>query len=164
MKQWKALLVRNEELKRTEKQNPGSRTAARAMAQTAPFLVFFFLLLSDSFSHFQPKRCTKIWHNKQRENETIPIWNFNCRSCKEFWKPAIPFQWNALGKKLGKAHIVVTQIFPKTQLTYLSQSVVKFHSVIFELFLGIINTWKNPRIWSPWIFVENMAVEQTYEK
>lgn len=150
--------------KTNRKTKPRLSHGSESHGPNCTFLSFFFLLLSDSFSHFQPKRCTKIWHNKQRENETIPIWNFNCRSCKEFWKPVIPFQWNALGKKLGKAHIVVTQIFPKTQLTYLSQSVVKFHSVIFELFLGIINTWKNPRIWSPWIFVENMAVEQTYEK
>uniref|UniRef100_A0A0E9X4Z9 Uncharacterized protein n=1 Tax=Anguilla anguilla TaxID=7936 RepID=A0A0E9X4Z9_ANGAN len=26
------------------------------------------------FSFLKPK-CTKIWHDKQRENETIPIWN-----------------------------------------------------------------------------------------
>lgn len=39
------------------------------------------MLLSDGLSSFpsldsfRPKRCTKIWHDKRRENETIPIWN-----------------------------------------------------------------------------------------
>lgn len=58
--------------KQTKKQNPGARTECHG-----PDYVF----LSDGLSSFRvlilfkPKRCTKIWHDKRRENETIPIWN-----------------------------------------------------------------------------------------
>ena len=84
-------------------------------------------LSSFCLDSFQPKRCTKIWHDKQRENETIPIWNLIvalAENSESQWS-----QWNALGRKIGKA-FHVAWIFPKTQLTYLSQSVVKFHCVI----------------------------------
>lgn len=44
------------------------------MAPTTPVSVTV-CLLSCRLDSFQPKRCTKIWHDKRRENETIPIWN-----------------------------------------------------------------------------------------
>ena len=62
--------------KRRTKQTK-NKTPALARSTTAPDYVF----LSDRFvffpslDSFQPKRCTKIWHDKRRENETIPIWN-----------------------------------------------------------------------------------------
>lgn len=32
--------------------------------------------LKPSLNSFRSKRCTSIWHDKQRENGAIPIWNF----------------------------------------------------------------------------------------
>lgn len=108
------------------------------MAQTTPFLSDG-LSSFKSLDSFQPKRCTKIWHDKQRENETIPIWNLIVALCREFGKSVIPFQWNALGKKLGKAYIISLNFSQNT--TYLFESErCQVSLCYFELFLGIINT------------------------
>lgn len=135
--------------KQTKNQNPGARTESHGPELRLPQ---WRLVLFPSLNSFQPKRCTKIWHDKWRENETIPIWNFNRHTCREFWKPVIPFQLNALGKKLGKSISHHSNFSRKT--TYLFETErCQVSSCYFELFLGIINTWKNPRIWSPWIFL-----------
>lgn len=119
---------------------------------------------NPSLNSFQSKRCTRIWHDKQRENGAIPIWNFNERTFAEDsgsqWSG---FSWTPSVRSRGKASPRRLSLPPKNHLTCLKQSVVKFHCY-FELFLGIINTWKNPRIGSPWIFVSNMAAEQTWRK
>lgn len=83
---------------------------------------------------FQSKRCAKIWHDKTKREWNNSNLEFNCRTCRGFWRPVIPFQLNALGKKLGKKIILHRSSFsPETQLTYLSQSVVKFHRVIWTI-------------------------------
>lgn len=52
------------------KTKAGARPESHGLNNTfTPWLVFQIL---DSF---QPKWCTRIWHDKQRENEAIPIWN-----------------------------------------------------------------------------------------
>lgn len=106
-----------------------------------------------SLNSSQSKRCTRIWHDKQRENGAIPIWNFNERTFAENsgnqWSR---FSWSLSVRSQEKHRRAASTFPPKTQLTCLNLSVVKFYCY-FELFLGIINTWKNPRIWSPWIFV-----------
>lgn len=146
--------------KQTKNKTPGAHTHThtrereRASERHGPELHLpqWRLVLFPSLDSFQPKRCTKIWHDKRRENETIPIWNLIVALAENSESQWSCFSLNALGKKLGKAYHI-TQIFPKTQLTYRSQERCQVSLCYFELFLGIINTWKNPRIWSPWIFL-----------
>lgn len=55
--------------KRRPKQTPKNiQTLDRAAAHAR---------IKPSLNSFQSKRCTRIWHDKQRENGAIPIWNFN---------------------------------------------------------------------------------------
>lgn len=58
--------------KQTKNKTPALATESHGPNYTFSqrrFVVF------QSLDSFQPKRCTKIWHDKRRENETIPIWN-----------------------------------------------------------------------------------------
>lgn len=65
--------------KRRPKQTPpkkyrsaGPSTGSRRPTPAPPRPWF-----KPSLNSFQSKRCTRIWHDKQRENGAIPIWNFN---------------------------------------------------------------------------------------
>lgn len=71
LKQWKALLVRNKDI------NKPKTKPRRSRGEPWPELHLpqWRLVLIPSLNSFQSKRCTKIWHDKRRENETIPIWN-----------------------------------------------------------------------------------------
>lgn len=95
---------------------------------------------------------------KRRENEAIPIWNLivalaeNSRGqwSRFSWTPSVRSRWRG-----GKNHIASLEFPPPPKNT---THLFEFRALssfieLFELFLGIINTWKNPRIWSPWIFV-----------
>lgn len=122
--------------KQTKNKTPA--LAWRAMAS------FTFISLSPpSLDSFQPKRCTKIWHDKRRENETIPIWNLIFALLQR-----ILSQWSrfsgtpSVRRKSISYHSNVSE-----NTTYLFGSERCQVSLChFELFLGIINRWKKPRI------------------
>lgn len=75
-----------------------------------------------SLNSFQSKRCTKIWHDKQRENGAIPIWNFNERTFAEDsgsqWSR---FSWTPSVRSQEK-HRGAASALPLRNTTYLCES------------------------------------------
>lgn len=111
--------------KQTQKRNPGARTESPNSDHPRWRLVSILFNLNG---------VPRFGTIKRRENETIPIWNLIVALAEDSGGQWSRFSWTPSVRSWEKKIILHRSSFsPKTRLTYLSQSVVKFHRVIWTI-------------------------------